>query len=92
MYFPTCIRSRVGLFWTAFVVLVMLIGCAVGLPQTSEQESALRDKFAQSANDSVVHEEVVVAASLYVRKKPNVSLRRQQRRVDDTLQTVASIS
>lgn len=44
-----------------------------------QQEGALKDKFAQLSNDSVVHEEVVVAASLYVRKKPTASLRRQKR-------------
>ncbi|KFB35587.1 AGAP005611-PA-like protein [Anopheles sinensis] len=67
--------SGLKIVWIG-IVLVSLIWCTVGMPQ---QEGALKDKFAQLSNDSVVHEEVVVAASLYVRKKPTASLRRQKR-------------
>lgn len=80
MFFPSyCSGSR--LLWIV-IVSAIFIGCVVTMPQ---QEGALKDKFDQLSNDSVVHEEVVVAASLYVRKKPTASLRRQKRLVGDAL-------
>uniref|UniRef100_A0A182Y172 Uncharacterized protein n=1 Tax=Anopheles stephensi TaxID=30069 RepID=A0A182Y172_ANOST len=66
--------------WTVMCVVVLLVGYVLSLPiedAAKEQEKPLGGL----ADGGSVHEEVVVGASLYVRKKPATSLRRQEREI-----------
>lgn len=67
-------------WWTVICVLVLLIAYVLSLP--IEGTGKEKDKPLGGLPDGGnVHEEVVVGASLYVRKKPSTSLRRQEREV-----------
>uniref|UniRef100_A0A182LRW4 Secreted protein n=1 Tax=Anopheles culicifacies TaxID=139723 RepID=A0A182LRW4_9DIPT len=66
----------------ALTVLLLLVGYVHALP--IEEGGTAKDKpLGGLADGGAIHEEVVVAASLYVRKKPATSLRRQEREIRD---------
>ncbi|XP_050073019.1 uncharacterized protein LOC126561117 [Anopheles maculipalpis] len=62
------------------VVLMLLVGYVLSIPV--QDSDKVKDKpLGGLADGGNIHEEVVVGASLYVRKKPATSLRRQEREV-----------
>ncbi|XP_053666245.1 uncharacterized protein LOC128715379 [Anopheles marshallii] len=83
--------KRSGQFWwTVCGVLLLLVGYVLSNP--IEEGGNEKDKALGGVPDGgSVHEEVVVAASLYVRKKPATSLRRQEREVRDDHVTHPSV-
>uniref|UniRef100_A0A1Y9IW66 Uncharacterized protein n=1 Tax=Anopheles minimus TaxID=112268 RepID=A0A1Y9IW66_9DIPT len=77
--------------WTVSCVLVLLVGYVLALP--IEEVGNEKDKPLGGLPDGgSIHEEVVVAASLYVRKKPATSLRRQEREIRHDHVTHPSVS
>lgn len=67
-------------WWAVICALVLLVGCVISLP--IEDSGKEKDKPLGGLSDGGnIHEEVVVGASLFVRKKPATSLRRQEREV-----------
>ncbi|XP_052897675.1 uncharacterized protein LOC128304522 [Anopheles moucheti] len=67
-------------WWTVSCVVLLLVGYVLSKP--IEEGGNEKDQPLGGVPDGgSVHEEVVVAASLYVRKKPATSLRRQEREI-----------
>uniref|UniRef100_A0A182QMN1 Secreted protein n=1 Tax=Anopheles farauti TaxID=69004 RepID=A0A182QMN1_9DIPT len=65
------------------VVAVLLIGYVLAMPAEEDTRKVRPEGQPQGglADAGSIHEEVVVGAQLYVRKKPATALRRQQREI-----------
>uniref|UniRef100_A0A4Y0BDH5 Secreted protein n=1 Tax=Anopheles funestus TaxID=62324 RepID=A0A4Y0BDH5_ANOFN len=78
-------------WWTVCCVLLLLVACVLSIP--IDESIKEQDKPLGGLPDGgSIHEEVVVAASLYVRKKPATSLRRQEREIRHDHVTHQSVS
>ncbi|XP_049539186.1 uncharacterized protein LOC125953581 [Anopheles darlingi] len=64
-------------FWLLVLALtVLFIGCGLSMPARDDGKDSM-EFFELGSPSGTIHEEVVVGASLYVRKKPERSQRQQ---------------
>uniref|UniRef100_A0A3F2YWM2 Secreted protein n=1 Tax=Anopheles epiroticus TaxID=199890 RepID=A0A3F2YWM2_9DIPT len=77
--------------WTVICLLVLLVGCVLSLP-VGEEDIRVEKPLGGVPDGGSVHEEVVVAAALYVHKKAPTTPRRQRREIRSNSHTSQSAS